>query len=72
MKSKRIYTLLTALLLSLITTAPVTAQLHELRSFWIATVWALDWPQDKAQGTSMAMADKQKQQNGVGFGLATG
>ena len=62
MKSKRIYTLLTALLLSLITTAPVTAQLHELRSFWIATVWALDWPQDKAQGTSMAMADKQKQQ----------
>lgn len=60
MKSKRIYTLLTALLLSLITTAPVTAQLHELRSFWIATVWRLDWPQ--TAGTSVTAANQQKQQ----------
>lgn len=60
MKLKRIYTLLTALLLSLITTAPVTAQLHELRSFWIATVWRLDWPQ--TAGTSVTAANQQKQQ----------
>lgn len=60
MKSKRIYTLLTVLLLSLITTAPVTAQLHELRSFWIATVWRLDWPQ--TAGTSVTAANQQKQQ----------
>lgn len=60
MKSKRIYTLLTVLLLSLITTAPVTAQLHELRSFWIATVWMLDWPQ--TAGTSVTAANQQKQQ----------
>ena len=60
MKSKRIYTLLTVLLLSLITTASVTAQLHELRSFWIATVWRLDWPQ--TAGTSVTAANQQKRQ----------
>lgn len=60
MKSKRIYTLLTVLLLSLIITAPVTAQLHELRSFWIATVWRLDWPQ--TAGTSVTAANQQKRQ----------
>ena len=60
MKSKRIYTLLTVLLLSLITTASVTAQLHELRSFWIATVWRLDWPQ--TAGTSVTVANQQKRQ----------
>lgn len=60
MKSKRIYTLLTVLLLSLIATVPVTAQLHELRSFWIATVWRLDWPQ--TAGTSVTAANQQKRQ----------
>ena len=61
MRLKRLL-LLSVLALFVGAPALTASPLRELRSFWIATVWALDWPQDKAQGTSMAMADKQKQQ----------
>ena len=60
MRLKRLL-LLSVLALFVGAPALTASPLRELRSFWIATVWALDWPQDN-QGTSMAMADKQKQQ----------
>ena len=60
MRLKRLL-LLSVLALFVGAPALTASPLRELRSFWIATVWALDWPQEN-QGTSMAMADKQKQQ----------
>ena len=35
---------------------------REFRSSWIATVWCLDWPNENSRGTSVAAANKMKQE----------
>lgn len=35
---------------------------REFRSSWIATVWCLDWPNENSRGTTVAAANKMKQE----------
>ena len=42
--------------------AQFTQPKREFRSSWVATVWCLDWPNENSRGTSVAAADKMKQE----------